>query len=66
MINVNSNNLLILFYEMKSIVFNNYIYIVNEILKQLIAIKKAIKFDKINLYKIFIKNQLNKSKEIKK
>ena len=51
---------------MKSIVFNNYICIVNEILKQLIAIKKAIKFDKINLYKIFIKNQLNKSKEITK
>ena len=33
LINVNSNNFLILFHLMKLIVFNNYIYIVNEILK---------------------------------
>ena len=35
-------------------------------LKQSIAVKKAIKFDKTNLYKISIKNQLNKFEEIKK
>ena len=28
--------------------------------------KKTIKLDKTNLYKIFIKNQLNKLEEIKK
>ena len=33
LINVNSNNLLILFYLIKLITFNNYIYIVNKILK---------------------------------
>ena len=33
LININSNNLLILFYLIKLIVFNNYICIVNEMLK---------------------------------
>ena len=41
---------------MKTIVFKDYIYIVNEILKDFIAIKKIIEFNKSNLYKIFIKN----------
>ena len=50
---------------MKAIIFNDYIYIVNEMLKQFIAIKKTIKFNKTNLYKIFIKNQLNKFKKVK-
>ena len=66
LINVNSNNFLILFHLMKSIVFNDYIYIVNEILKQLIARKKTIEFNKTNLYEIFIKNKFNKSEKIKK
>ena len=65
LININSNNLLILLYSIKLIVFNNYIYIVNEVLKQSIAIKKTIKFNKTNLYKISIKNQLDKLKKIK-
>ena len=65
LININSNNLLILLYSIKLIVFNNYIYIVNEVLKQFIAIKKTIKFNKTNLYKISIKNQLDKLKKIK-
>ena len=51
---------------MKSIAFNDYIYIVNEILKQFIAMKKTIEFDKTNLYKIFIKNQFDKLEEVKK
>ena len=54
--NINSNNFLISFHLMKSIAFNDYIYIINKILKSLIAIKKTIKFNKINLYKIYIKN----------
>ena len=33
LININSNNFLILLYLMKLIIFNNYIYIINEILK---------------------------------
>ena len=33
LININSNDFLILSYLIKSIIFNNYIYIVNEILK---------------------------------
>ena len=33
LININSNDFLILFYSMKLIVFNDYIYIVNEMLK---------------------------------
>ena len=49
---------------MKSIVFNDYICIVNEMLKQFIAIKKTIEFDKTNLYKIFIKNQFNRFKKV--
>ena len=65
MININSNNFLILLYLIKSIIFNNYIYIVNEILKQFNVMKKAIEFDKTNLYKIFIKNQFNEFEEIK-
>ena len=65
LININSNNLLILFYLIKSIIFNNYICIVNEILKQFIAIKETIEFNKTNLYKIFIKNQFDKLEEIK-
>ena len=65
LININSNNFLILFYLIKSIIFNNYICIVNEILKLFIAVKKTIKFDKMNLYKTFIKNQLNEFEEIK-
>ena len=51
---------------MKLIIFNNYIYIANEVLKQFIAIKKTIEFNKINLYKIFIKNQFNEPEKIKK
>ena len=66
LININSNNLLILLYSIKSIVFNNYICIVNEMLKQFIIMKKTIEFDKTNLYKIFIKNQLDKFEKIKK
>ena len=65
LINVNSNNFLILLYSILTIIFNDYIYIVNEMLKQFIVIKKTIEFNKTNLYKIFIKNQFNKSKEIK-
>ena len=56
LINVNSNDFLILSHLMKSIIFNNYIYIVNEMLKQFIAMKKTIEFNKTNLHKIFIKN----------
>ena len=52
LININSNNFLILLYLMKLIIFNNYIYIVNKILKQFIVIKKTIKFNKTKLYKI--------------
>ena len=66
LININSNNFLILSYLMKSIVFNDYIYIINEILKQPIAMKNTIEFNKTNLYKIFIKNQFNKFEEVKK
>ena len=51
---------------MKSIIFNNHIYIVDKILKQFIAIKKTIEFDKTNLYKIFIKNQFDRFKKIEK
>ena len=56
LININSNNFLILLYLIKSITFNNYICIVNEILKQFIAMKKTIEFNKTNLYEISIKN----------
>ena len=35
-------------------------------LKQFIAMKKTIKFNKTNLYKIFIKNQFNKLEKVKK
>ena len=56
LININSNNFLILFYLIKIIVFNNYIYIVDEVLKQFIAMKKTIKFNKTILYKISEKN----------
>ena len=35
-------------------------------LKQFIIIKKTIKFNKTNLYKIFIKNQFNEFKRIKR
>ena len=51
---------------MQSIIFNDHIYIANKILKQFIAIEKTIEFNKTNLHKIFIKNQLNKSKKVKK
>ena len=53
-------------YLIKLIIFNNYIYIINEMLKQSIAIKKTIEFNKTNLYKIFIKNQFDKFEKIKK
>ena len=35
-------------------------------LKQLITVKKTIEFDKINLYKIFTRNQSDKFKKIEK
>ena len=41
---------------MKFIVFNDYIRVVNEMLQQFIAMKKMIKFDEMNLYKIFIRS----------